>query len=69
LASFRATMNEEDKKALNLALTDQTTIEQLSSSGQRAREVRAKNKAVKEAMEKAKAEEAQGKAGEGTGDK
>ena len=66
------TMDSSDKEALNSALSNQKTIEQLSSSGMAAKRTREENKAKiaakAEAEAKAKAK-AQGKIGEGSGDK
>lgn len=49
-------MDSSDKEALNRALSDQKTIEQLSSSGMAAKRTREENKAKLAAHEKAKAE-------------
>lgn len=49
-------MDSSDKEALNRALSDQKTIEQLSSSGMAAKRTREENKAKLAAQEKAKAE-------------
>jgi len=63
-------MDSSDKEALNRALSDQKTIEQLSSSGMAAKRTREENKAKLAAQEKAKAEaKAKEKIGESSGDK
>ncbi|KAF2785949.1 hypothetical protein K505DRAFT_330680 [Melanomma pulvis-pyrius CBS 109.77] len=62
-------MSSEDRRALALALSDESTIKQLSSSGKAARDKRQDNQALKEAKEKAEAkqkaeaEKAQGQTG------
>lgn len=49
------TTAKEDIRALNLALTDEETIGQLSSSGRAAQYKRQKNREEKEAKEKSEA--------------
>jgi hypothetical protein len=48
-------MSDEDKRALALALSDEPTIKQLSSSGKAAQDKRRENQEMKEAKEKAEA--------------
>lgn len=48
-------MSNEDKRALALALSDEPTKEQLSSSGKAAQDKRRENQELKEAKEKAEA--------------
>jgi len=65
-------MDSSDREALNDALSNQKTIDQLSSSGLTAKRKREENKAKLAAQEKAEAEakaKEQGKTGEGSGDK
>ena len=65
-------MDSSDREALNDSLSDQKTIDQLSSSGLTADRKREENKAKLAAQEKAEADakaKEQGKTGEGSGDK
>jgi hypothetical protein len=65
-------MNSSDREALNNALSDQKTIDQLSSSGIAAKMKREENKAMLAAQEKAEAEakaKEQAKIEEGSGGK
>ncbi|KAH9877880.1 hypothetical protein J1614_003097 [Plenodomus biglobosus] len=50
-------MSNEDKRALSLALSDEPTIKQLSSSGKAAQNERRENQELKEAREKAEAKQ------------
>jgi hypothetical protein len=50
-------MSNEDKRALALALSDESTIKQLSSSGKAAQDKRRENQELKEAKEKADAKQ------------
>lgn len=60
-------MSAEDKRALALALSDESTIKVLSSSGKAAQDKRRDNQALKVAKEKAEAKRKTETAREKTG--